>query len=125
MSDYQTSEWHRTIRLLHCFKAQENHSEKINYQNTDYLALFPRRLPPVERKAGGQAGETDICLGLPTKRLPKTAHVLSKNPYSVALGLVLLAYSRDLVQTVGGGHATRCVCGPQNAGADMPNYLYQ
>ena len=48
-----------------------------------------------------------------------------KNPDSLALGLVLLAYSIGLVQIVRGGQATCYVCGPQNRGADMPNYLYQ
>ena len=51
----------------------------------------------------GRAGETDFWLGLPTRRLPKPVHVLSKNPDSLAFGLVLLAYSIGLVQTVRGG----------------------
>ena len=42
----------------------------------------------------------------PTRRLPKAADVLRENPDSIALVLVLLAYSKGLVQTVPGGHAT-------------------
>ena len=42
---------------------------------------------------------------------------------TLALGLVLLANSIGLVQTVKGGHSTCCVCGSQNPGIDMPNSL--
>ena len=73
----------------------------------------------------GRAGETDFWLGRPTRRLPKPAHVLSNNPDSLALGLVLLAYSIGLVRTVRDGQATCYVCGPQNSGTDMPSYLYR
>ena len=57
-------------------------------------------------------------------RLPIPAHVLSKNPDSLALGVVLLAYSIGLIQTVKGGQSTY-VCGPENSGIDMPSYLDQ
>ena len=50
----------------------------------------------------GRAGETDFWLGWPTRRLPKPAHVLSKNPDSLALGLVFLVYTIGLVGTVRG-----------------------
>ena len=86
------------------------------------IEKFYRTLIP-SKKNEGQAGETGFWLGWPTRQLPKPAHVLSKSPDSLALGLVLLAYSIGLVQTVRGGHATCCVCGPQNPGTDMPNSL--
>ena len=76
-------------------------------------------------KNEGRAGEQrkDFWLGWPTRRLPKSAHVLSKDPESLALGLVLLAYSIGLVQTVRGGQSTCYVCGPQNPGIGMPNSI--
>ena len=41
------------------------------------------------------------------------------NPDSLALGLVLLAYSIGLVQTVRGGASYLLCCGPQNPGTAM------
>lgn len=67
----------------------------------------------------------DLWLGWRTRRLPKPAHVLSKNPYYFALCLVSLANWIVLVQTVRDGEATWYVCGPQNSGKDMSNSLYQ
>ena len=52
-----------------------------------------------------------------------SADVLSKNPDSLALSLVLLAYSRGLVQTVRGGPGTCLVSAPQNPDTNMPNSL--
>ena len=58
---------------------------------------------------GGREGGrgTDFWLCCPTRRTPKPADVLRKNPDSLTLGLVLLTYWRGLVRTVRGGQATR------------------
>ena len=86
-----------------------------------YTHSGPAKIVQDEREGRG----TDFWLGCPTRRLPKRAHVFSKYPDSLALGLVLLAYSIGLVQTVRGGQAPCYVCGPENPGTGMPHSLRQ